>query len=162
MQKKIRKNGKHTILLSRFNPLNPELNPICYLLALLGAHHFLHVSRIRVKRVLLQLAIFHCIEISEHVVWRCSVVLPSEQRTSSSSFIDNCRGEPFSCNSWLVECIIPRCMYLVIGCLRQSVRHRLQRVLFIRQSIVFGHSMTSASMAINIISSFIIVNLELN
>ena len=31
------------------NPLNPELNPICYLLALLGAHHFLYVSRIRVK-----------------------------------------------------------------------------------------------------------------
>ena len=32
-----------------FNPLNPELNPICYLLELLGAHYFLHVSRIRVK-----------------------------------------------------------------------------------------------------------------
>ena len=31
------------------NPLKPELNPICYLLALLGAHHFLHVSRIKVK-----------------------------------------------------------------------------------------------------------------
>ena len=31
------------------NPLKPELNPICYLLALLGAHHFLHVSGIRVK-----------------------------------------------------------------------------------------------------------------
>ena len=31
------------------NPLKPELNPICYLLALLGDHHFLHVSRIRVK-----------------------------------------------------------------------------------------------------------------
>jgi len=31
------------------NPLNPELNPICCLLALLGAHHFLHVNRIRVK-----------------------------------------------------------------------------------------------------------------
>ena len=31
------------------NPLKPELNPICYLLALLGAHHFLHVSRIRVN-----------------------------------------------------------------------------------------------------------------
>jgi len=31
------------------NPLKPELNPICYLLALLGAHHFLHVSRIRIK-----------------------------------------------------------------------------------------------------------------
>ena len=32
-----------------FNPLKPELNSICYLLALLGAPHFLHVSRIRVK-----------------------------------------------------------------------------------------------------------------
>jgi len=31
------------------NPLNPELNPICYLLAVLRAHHFLNVSRIRVK-----------------------------------------------------------------------------------------------------------------
>jgi len=33
----------------QINPLKPELNPICYLLALLGAHRFLHVSRIRVK-----------------------------------------------------------------------------------------------------------------
>jgi len=41
---------------SRFiNPLNPELNPICYLLALLGAHHFLHVSRIMVKSLTLRL-----------------------------------------------------------------------------------------------------------
>ena len=37
--------GIHSII----NPLNAELNPTCYLLALLGAHHFLHVSRIRVK-----------------------------------------------------------------------------------------------------------------
>ena len=36
------------------NPLNPELNPICYLLALLGAHHFLHGSRIRVKLLTLR------------------------------------------------------------------------------------------------------------
>jgi len=35
------------------NPLKPELNPICYLLALL-AHHFLHVSRIRVKSLTLR------------------------------------------------------------------------------------------------------------
>ena len=33
------------------NPLNAELNPICHLLALLGAHHNLHVSRIRVKDI---------------------------------------------------------------------------------------------------------------
>ena len=32
-----------------FNHLNTDLNPICHLLALLGAHHILHVSRIRVN-----------------------------------------------------------------------------------------------------------------
>ena len=31
------------------NPLNADLNPICHLLALLGAHHILHVNRIMVK-----------------------------------------------------------------------------------------------------------------
>ena len=43
------KNLRITQKNGRVNPLNPELNPICYLLALLGDHHFLHVSRIRVK-----------------------------------------------------------------------------------------------------------------
>jgi len=37
--------------IGKFNPLNAELNPICHLLALLGAHHILHVSRLRVKPV---------------------------------------------------------------------------------------------------------------
>ena len=36
------------------NHLHPELNPICYLPALL-AHHFLHVSRIMVKSLTLRL-----------------------------------------------------------------------------------------------------------
>jgi len=36
------------------NPLNAELNTICYLLALL-AHHFLFVSRISVKSLTLRL-----------------------------------------------------------------------------------------------------------
>ena len=39
------------------NPLNPELNPISCLLALLGAHHFLHVSRIKVKSLTLRLLV---------------------------------------------------------------------------------------------------------
>ena len=39
----------YVTITSVFNPLNPELNTICYLLALLGAHYFLHVSRIKVK-----------------------------------------------------------------------------------------------------------------
>jgi hypothetical protein len=36
----------------QFNPLNAELNPICHLLALLGAHHILYVSRIRINALL--------------------------------------------------------------------------------------------------------------
>ena len=45
---------RHLQTLADFNPLNPELNPICYLLALL-AYHFLHVSRIMVKSLTLRL-----------------------------------------------------------------------------------------------------------
>ena len=33
----------------QFHPLNAELNPICLLLALLGAHPILHISKIRVN-----------------------------------------------------------------------------------------------------------------
>ena len=40
---------RQNLVCIELNPLNSELNPICYLLALFGAHHFLHVSRIRVK-----------------------------------------------------------------------------------------------------------------
>jgi hypothetical protein len=39
-----RRNGRVYL-----TPLNAELNPICYLLALLGAHHILHISGLRVK-----------------------------------------------------------------------------------------------------------------
>ena len=47
----IRKSHKrrHSI-----NPLNAELNPTCHLLAALGAHHILQVSRIRVKHRIVQ------------------------------------------------------------------------------------------------------------
>jgi hypothetical protein len=37
------------VISNRINPLNAELNPIDHLLALLGAHHILHVSWIRVN-----------------------------------------------------------------------------------------------------------------
>jgi hypothetical protein len=32
-----------------FNPLNAKLNSICHVLALLGAHPILHISRVRIK-----------------------------------------------------------------------------------------------------------------
>jgi hypothetical protein len=41
-----------------FNPLNPELNPICWLLALL-AHHFLHVSKIRDKSLTIRILMLY-------------------------------------------------------------------------------------------------------
>ena len=41
------------------NPLNAELNPICHLMALLGAHHILHVGRIRVKHYEKTLFLLH-------------------------------------------------------------------------------------------------------
>ena len=49
----LNKNNHARNSFNGFNPLKPELNPICYLLALL-AHHFLHVSRIRVKSLTLR------------------------------------------------------------------------------------------------------------
>ena len=48
-------NSGNSFLLGLFNPLNTELNPICYLLALLGAHNFLHVSRIGIKSLTFRL-----------------------------------------------------------------------------------------------------------
>jgi hypothetical protein len=46
-------------LVRAFNPFNAELNPICHLLALLGAHHILHVSWIRVTHIYFFLIITH-------------------------------------------------------------------------------------------------------
>ena len=38
-------------VLTTFNPLNAEFNPIRHLLALVGARHVVHVSRVRVNHV---------------------------------------------------------------------------------------------------------------
>ena len=41
-----------SVVLFLFKPLNPELNPIRHLLALVGARHIVHVSRLRVKGII--------------------------------------------------------------------------------------------------------------
>jgi hypothetical protein len=78
-------------------PLNAKLNPICHLLALLGAHHILHVSRIRVNGdvklnkksrsqvgfrfcwscglVYRRYTLLHCI--NQHLSIRVTVIIPS-------------------------------------------------------------------------------------
>ena len=43
------KHKQNIVKHNYINPLNAELNPICHFLAVLGAHHILHVSRIRVN-----------------------------------------------------------------------------------------------------------------
>ena len=53
------------LFVKNINPLNAELNPICYLLALL-AHHFLHVSRIRVKSLTFRLLMSYIYIYMEH------------------------------------------------------------------------------------------------
>jgi len=51
----------------RINPLNAELNPICHLLALLGAHHTLHVSRIRVNNTIYKYNLIYMVTLQEHL-----------------------------------------------------------------------------------------------
>jgi hypothetical protein len=46
------KSGSNMRRLMVFNPLNAKLNSICHLLALLEAYLILHVSRIRVKKII--------------------------------------------------------------------------------------------------------------
>jgi hypothetical protein len=42
-------------IITYLNPLKAELNLICHLLALLGAHHIFHVSRIGVKHIMINI-----------------------------------------------------------------------------------------------------------
>jgi len=49
------------------NPLHPELNPICYLLALL-AYHFLHFTRIMVKSLTLRLLVSYIYIYGAHIL----------------------------------------------------------------------------------------------
>ena len=46
---------------------------MCYLLALLGAHHILHVSRIRVNIITCMQSVYNYIPETNHVSGVCSV-----------------------------------------------------------------------------------------
>jgi hypothetical protein len=55
------------------NPSNARLNPICHLLALLGAHHILHVNRIRVNVFLVRYVSGTYAHHQEHWILSCSI-----------------------------------------------------------------------------------------
>ena len=64
-----------------FNSLNAELNPICHLLTLLGAHHILHVCRVRVKdRTLIKVALWISTELSGVVLYNILFIPGNFQR----------------------------------------------------------------------------------
>jgi hypothetical protein len=82
------------------NPLNAELIPICCLLALLGAYHFLHVSRIRVKSLTLRLLMSYIYDISSlrvkfHMTSYMKITLAVLELFHVSSWRDGRKKEEF-------------------------------------------------------------------
>ena len=50
--------------MNNITPLNAELNPVRHLLALVGARHIVHVSRVRVKFITaLSISVLNCPEL---------------------------------------------------------------------------------------------------
>ena len=68
------------------NPLNAELNPISHLLALLGAHHILHVSRVRVKAGAMAF-VFHGKKLEKTGSWLRLITLHINTVTNTSNVV---------------------------------------------------------------------------
>ena len=85
------------------NPLNPELNPICYLLALL-AHHFLRVSRIRVKSLTLRLLMSYILYIYIYI-YGAPILDVSRSHTTTQIVGSNPTGGMDICLLW-VSCVV--------------------------------------------------------
>ena len=71
------------------NPLKPELKFLCYLLALLGAHRFLHVSRIGVKLLTFRLLMSYIYEAPILDVSRSHTTTQHSRQDSSGRVISS-------------------------------------------------------------------------
>jgi len=74
------------------NPLNEKLNPICHVLALLGAHFILHISKIRVNHTCIaQCSMSQIIHISKK---KCSIftATPTDREELSSPRVWECQN----------------------------------------------------------------------
>jgi len=80
------------------NPLNAELNPMCCLLTLLGAHHFLHVSRIRVKSLTLRLLMSYI------YIYGAPILDVSRSHTTAHRGFDSHRGHGYLSVASVVCC----------------------------------------------------------
>ena len=100
------------------NPLNTELHPICYLLALLGAHHFLHVSRIRVKLLTFRLLMSYIYGAPVLDVSRSHTTTQHSWQDSSGRVISSSQ-RPLPDNTTKFKCI--------------TLRRLLNRLLYFQQ-----------------------------
>jgi len=97
-----------------FNPLNAKLNPRCHLLALLGAHPILHISRIRVNRTKLQVFVTYLTgALYVHTLWFYKH--QHDNRVRSKLFVA-CQRWWFQWRFWFVP--------LVPGYLREEEEHK--------------------------------------
>ena len=101
---------KVPLFLLDVNPLNAELNPTCHLLALLGAHHILHVSRIRVNETWILMTLSREMlkwEIScKSFYWEPSCSLRSDGWTDRHRHDEaDCRLSQFCETAWWLDII---------------------------------------------------------
>jgi len=102
--KKCRMNGS-TWCTADINTSNAELNPICHLPALLGAHHILHVSRKRVNTT--AFATSHPAELTVQPTFQGYVSVRPEDE--SNTVIRGHGGTRW--RSWLGHCATSRKVY---------------------------------------------------
>ena len=96
-----------------FNLLNSELNPICHLLGLLGAHSILHISRIRVK--------FNII------LWLRSISLPSARPALHKSLFSLSNNEEPEVGCRMVGCKADLPSQATIAYCYFNSRHKVRR-----------------------------------
>jgi hypothetical protein len=65
IEKRYEHNQDLHMLFVDLNSLDAKLNSICHLLALLGAHHILHISRIRVKQAFDSIDVYKLYQVME-------------------------------------------------------------------------------------------------
>ena len=102
--------NQDTIRECLINRLNAELNPICHLLALVGARHIVHVSRIRVNAVALEWNINpHRGLLNLMLLWWARFVM--------KTFLDmNCL--PIGIAGLTGLCLLKGCVPIYVGLLR--------------------------------------------
>ena len=98
------------------NPLNAELNPIRHLLALVGARHIVHVSRIRVKKLLLFQLVEKFSAVWENIKFTVLCIRASRLSLFTARLIQSTHNHPLS----LPLNISPPLMFHVVSFLRIS------------------------------------------